>query len=337
MISSEQNDKGAGWSLNQLLYKTIDMDAIAYAAQSYHVMRYTLLVAFLYPLIYPITHRILLKVSETYKSFGSSKQVVVIHHTIEMVLLTCLLPSFTYFIFRLHFKVYGQDEYETFIGDMRNMFIHMYFLLFIYFHEISTRYENPNPLITIHHLLATGNATLTIFLSSNVMVKTASVFAYFICFENISFAGLVLYRLCPSHPITPKVIMAGIIFFGTTRPFQLLWVIGALFWSWNDENNVKWEAVFQFIFVIILTVLQFYSVKIHISLHAKCIEIMKKNTKSDDVDATQDTGCISNTQVSSEPVSAPHHALTFATTFSTGAEKDDENPEVFDDDLYSEC
>lgn len=169
------------------------------------------------------------------------------------------------------------------------------------------------------------------------MVKTASVFAYFICFENISFAGLVLYRLCPSRPITPKVIMAGIIFFGTTRPFQLLWVIGALFWSWNDENNVKWEAVFQFIFVIILTVLQFYSVKIHISLHRKCIEELKKNTKSGDINATQDTGCISNTHVSSDPVSAPHHALTFATTLSTDAERNNENPEVFDDDLNGEC
>jgi hypothetical protein len=45
-----------------------------------------------------------------------------------------------------------------------------------------------------------------------------------------------------------------------------LWICGAIFGSWNDENMIKWQAVMQLLVTCILTVLQLWTLKIHYGL-----------------------------------------------------------------------
>jgi hypothetical protein len=77
---------------------------------------------------------------------------------------------------------------------------------------------------------------------------------------------LFMYRVFPKSKLTQHVILAGMVSFGASRPIQVLWICGAIFGSWNDENMIKWQAVMQLLVTCILTVLQLWTLKIHYGL-----------------------------------------------------------------------
>ena len=104
---------------------------------------------------------------------------------------------------------------------------------------------------------------MVLLFPTSVMLKTASVLVYFICFEALTFVGFFMYRIFPNSKYTPKVVLAGMICFGITRPLQVLWVGAAAFGSWSDGNTVKWQAIFQIVVTTILTALQVFTLKIH--------------------------------------------------------------------------
>lgn len=66
--------------------------------------------------------------------------------------------------------------------------------------------------------------------------------------------------------MTPKFIFAGIVVFTVTRPIQVLWVGAAVFGSWNDANNVKWQGVLQFVLTVLFTGMQLWSTTINVSI-----------------------------------------------------------------------
>jgi hypothetical protein len=262
------------WSIDQLLYVAIPPEVLL---QMFDVtmVRNVFLSMLIVTLSYPLVHKALTFYFKTsYKEITSApKQLVVLQHSVEALFLAIMLPVFSYKIVPLNFQV--QDNLEDFIADLRTVGTLMILIMFIYMIELASRYLDPRPLIIFHHLVSIGDALLILFFPTSVMMKTGVILVYFICFEFLTFAGLVMYRLFPLNRATPKVIIAGMVVFGITRPAQLLWVFGAVFWSWNDENTVKWQAVVQIIATFTVTSVQIYSLKIHYSVWKRCIKKQK--------------------------------------------------------------
>ena len=107
-----------------------------------------------------------------------------------------------------------------------------------------------------------------VFFPTIVMFKASSVLVYFICFESRTFIGLVIYRLCPQSKTTPRVMVAGMVCFGATRPVQLVWVFAAIFGSWNDDNVVKCQGILQICVTLIVTMIQIFSLDSLFSMEA---------------------------------------------------------------------
>ena len=82
------------------------------------------------------------------------------------------------------------------------------------------------------------------------------------------------------------MILVGVIIFTVSRPFQVLLVVGAIFFSWNDENTVKWQATLQF--AMILTLIQVWSIKVHLSLRSKCLQLTANKKINDEYDGQKD-------------------------------------------------
>ena len=168
----------------------------------------------------------------------------------------------------INFQV--QDNLEDFLADLRPNITLLSSITFIYMIELASRYQDPRPLIICHHLVTVGDGLLVLFFPTSVMLKTGVILVYFVCFEFLTFAGLVVYRPFPLHRATPNVIIAGMVCFGITHPLQLLWIFGAVFWSWNDENTVKWQAFVQIIATYTVMAVQIFSLKIHYSVWKRC-------------------------------------------------------------------
>ena len=272
------------WSIDQLIYGTIPPEVLL---QVFDVtlIRNVYLSMLIITLSYPLVHKALTFYFKTsYKDMITSapKQLVVLHHSVEALLLAIMLPIFSYKVVPLNFQV--QDNLEDFIADLRTVGTLMISIMFIYMTELASRYLDPRPLIIFHHLVTIGDGLLIFFFPTSMMVKTGVILVYFICFEFLTFAGLVMYRLFPLNKATPKVIIAGMVCFGITRPVQLLWIFGAVLWSWNDENTVQWQAVVQIIATFTITSVQIYSLKIHYSVWKRCIK-----KQEDDRQQTEDT------------------------------------------------
>ena len=87
--------------------------------------------------------------------------------------------------------------------------------------------------------------------------------------RRLNFCGALLYRLQPTHPWTPRVILAGMIMFGLSRPLQLVWIVTTLAVSWSDLN--VGYALFQLVLTTLFTFLQLYSLSIHRILYKNVV------------------------------------------------------------------
>lgn len=187
-----ETEGGAGWSIDQLLYNTIPSKVIEIVfLEDYTVVRAILLLAFIIPLLYPLLHKILKRISSAYNCFDLPKQVVVLHHTLEFAILACMMPFFSYYMIRIHFKVYSTNEENSFLSDARSTVILVFVIAVMYLNEITSRFMNPNPIVLFHHCVAVVDGIFVLFYPTSVMFKTASILVYFICFEAFCFAGLI--------------------------------------------------------------------------------------------------------------------------------------------------
>jgi len=181
---------------------------------------------------------------------------------------------------------FQEQELDQFISKIRSVAILTFTFTSIYMMEIGSRYNSTNPLALVHHVVSIIDGLFVVFFPTIVMVKTASVLEYFIWFESLTFNGLVMYRLCPQSNVTPRVMVAGMICFGATRPVQLVWVFASIFGSWNDNNIVKWQGILQICVTLIVTTIQIFSLKIHYSVWKRClakqmnVAAKKSNTKN---------------------------------------------------------
>ena len=254
------------WSLDPLLHANLPRAVCESIFANLAYVRLLYIMVMVLSVTYPIVHTVLLKSFERYQRIKTpGKQVVVLHHAVEALVLTLSLPFFTYYMIRVNFQIHELDEV---IPSIRSLTALSATFMIMYMMEIAARYDGPRPIILFHHLLACTDGLMIFIFPTSVMLKTTSILVYFICFEALTFAGLFMYRIFPNSKVTPKMIFAGMVMFGSTRPIQVLWVGAAVFGSWDDI--VKWQGIMQLVVTLILTVLQFWTLQIHFKLWKRC-------------------------------------------------------------------
>ena len=180
---------------------------------------------------------------------------------------------------KVNFQVHDEEEIDVVMSNIRSILCLGTGFMVMYMMELASRYEDPRPIVLFHHLLSCLDGFLIFLFPTDVMIKTGAVLVYFICFEALTFAGLFMHRIFPNSKTTPKVVVAGMVIFGATRPLQILWVGTAVFSSWDDDNMVKWQAVMQIIVTGVLNVLQVWTLKIHYGIWKLCTSTTNKKEK----------------------------------------------------------
>lgn len=257
------------WSLDPLLHSVLP-DKIADSIFTRLTFGGFFGMALLLSATYPLLHKLLLKSFENYKDIATpKKQIVSLHHALEALVLSIAFPFFTYYMISINFQVHELDDI---VSNLRSILILCSTFMSMYMMELASRYEDPRPLIVFHHLLACADGLISFMFPTTFMIKTGSALVYFICFEAITFAGLFMYRMFPNSKNTSKVIFAGMVIFGGSRPLQLLWIGAVSFGSIkNDEHVVKWQVIMQITVTAILTVLQLFTLKVHYVIWKRCI------------------------------------------------------------------
>ena len=252
------------WSLDPLLHDTLQTEWIesSILTGDLRTVQLIYLSIMIMAIAYPIVHKVLLRFSQQYSEMNrAGKQITTLHHTVEALILSILTPFFSYFMIRVNFQVHNDPD--VLLSDMRYIINFMFCIMTMYSMELASRFQSPRPIIVFHHIFAWFDGFMVLLFPTSVMVKTASVLVYFICFEALTFVGLLMYRIFPDSKYTPNVVLAGMVCFGITRPLQVLWVGAAALGSWSDENTVKWQAIFQIAVTTIMTALQVTTLKIH--------------------------------------------------------------------------
>ena len=294
------------WSLEPLLYASLPENVCVSILSDIIVIRGIYIMAMVLPFTYIMIHKILLKFNTRYRKMSCkpTKQVVVLHHVVESLVLSIFLPIFSFLMIKVNFQIH---EFHETIFNLKKIVILIAGITMIYVIEIVSRLNEMRSMIVFHHFLAIMDISLGVMFPSSVMLKTGTVLAYFICFESFIFIGLFMYRVFPQNRMTPKVILFGAILFGISRPLQVLWIGAIIIGLWNHEDNVRWIAIVQVLLTVIFTLLQSWSLKIHIEVWKRCKRNIrnestswshpdsKKQLKAENTDSTVDKAEISST------------------------------------------
>lgn len=253
------------WSLDPLLYGTLPRSFYESVLADRRLFITVLAIPLTLALVYPLMNRILLKHFQQYREIEqAAKKVVVLHHAVEAVILSLIFPIFTYYMIRVNFRVH--EDLAELKSELVTLTSLCMVILFMYSMELASRFESPRPVLVFHHVLAYLDCVLVAVFPSTAMIKTGVILVYFVSFEALTFVGLFMFRVFPNSKFTPHTILVGMVSFGASRPIQLLWICGAIFGAWNDENMIKWQAVMQLIVTCILTVVQLWTLTIHYGL-----------------------------------------------------------------------
>lgn len=277
------------------------------AVPTFPLMASTIVTLLVICILYPTINTLLLYTSKNYQGLDSDRRLVVVHHCIEALVLVAITPEFTYSIL----SVFFHEDSCCIVQHARILVVFSLAICGMYCTELASRYQKMNPLILFHHLVAILDGIAVCYSHSTIMVKAGMILVYMICFEGITFVGLIMYRLFPRSRATPKVIFAGMVCFGATRPIQLIWVFGLVIASWDNEDLVKWQAVLQTIVLLTVTVVQVLSLKIHHALWKRCLEHqfhkvnsdLLKDRSDDESESESESETETETETETEPVS----------------------------------
>ncbi|KAL7526759.1 hypothetical protein ACHAXR_001639 [Thalassiosira sp. AJA248-18] len=256
----------SSFSLSPLLRTTLPTEALVSIFEDIDFFRKVFLIFIILSTTYPIVHRILKPLKNYSEAESTAKQVSILQHAVEAIVLTIATPFFTYFMIKISFVLDVDDEDALSLPDHLRADIKSTFLLCVcfmtmYLYEISSKYENARPAFVVHHLLAVLDGFLAILFPTTVMVKTC--------------CALILHLLritCLCWPIhVSHGSFDGMVIFAVTRPIQVLWVGAAAFGSWGDPNHVKWQAITQFVLACVLTALQLWSLTINYGVWKRCL------------------------------------------------------------------
>jgi hypothetical protein len=148
---------------------------------------------------YPVIHRLYMHHCQPYQALTRKQQVVVIQHTIEAILLSLLFAPFTYLMLSVHFE---EQPIESFHKKATVILSFTFTIVIMYLVKIASRYENPRPLVIIHHMFTyAADCILDALYVTDANVKAGSILVYMICYEAITFWGLIMYRLYPTNKV----------------------------------------------------------------------------------------------------------------------------------------
>ena len=192
------------WSLDPLLHDTLPTELIESSifTGDLRTVQLIYLSAIMLAIAYPIIHKVLLRFSQQYSDMDrAGKQITTLHHAVEALILSIVTPFFSYCMIRVNFQVH--DDINVLLSDMRYMMNLMFCIMTMYAMELASRFQNPRPLVSFHHIFAYFDGFMVLLFPTSVMLKTASVLVYFICFEALTFVGLLMYRIFPDSKYTP--------------------------------------------------------------------------------------------------------------------------------------
>ena len=152
-----------------------------------------------------------------------------------------------------------------------------------YLIEIATRFRDNRSMLLVHHMVAILDGVFALSFLSTVNLKVALLLAYFITYESITFVRLVMYRLLPCSKWTPRVILAGIVFMGTSRLFQVVSITIVIVNVWDD---ILWHAIVQYIVTLLVTAIQIWSLTIHYGMLQRCKDKQQESGAGDIEDDT---------------------------------------------------
>ncbi len=246
-------------------------------------------------LTYPTVHYILARFSTEYQHLKPAVQNTVLQHTVEALFFTISLPSTTYLFLSASFEEpYNYDENGgtlTFrleaIGKFRALLTFMMMLTIMYCSELMLRYRKLNPLVLFHHMCTIMLALGCMIFPTAAFLKVNAALIYFANYEVLTFYGLVMKALLPFHRATPRMMMAGMLLFGVTRPVQLAWILIMLVGSWED--HVKWQVIFQLGSTLVIGLVQCMALKIHYKVWKRCLARQKTTDVGIDITKDADT------------------------------------------------
>lgn len=272
------------WSINPLLRTTLPTEALVQIADI-NFFRNVFLTFIIISVTYPLVHQLLKHFNNYNQLVSTSKQVVVLHHAVETIVLTIATPIYTYYMIKTTFIQEEEDGMAAMLlmkSDFASVLVLCFCFITMYICELASRFANPRPLLVVHHLLTIFDGFLGFYFPTAVMLKTCSTLVYFICFEALTFAGLFMYRMAPLNKHTPKVILSGMVVFAITRPIQVIWVAAAAFGSWGDPHHKKWQAILQMSFTCLFTILQLWSININYCVWKRCVYNIERHEENRD-------------------------------------------------------
>jgi hypothetical protein len=220
----------------------------------------------LIPIAYIGIHYLFTKFMNSYRELKSDAQIVVIHHTIEAIMLSLFFFPMTYLTLSMLFEEQSFDNFEAKFVPLATL---MSIIVVNYLFELASRFQNPRKMLVAHHIIAYSDMLFVLAFATTANIKAALLLTYFIIFESISFIGIVLYRLHPFSKLTSRMILIGLVVMGISRPIQVLLIFGFLISAWDEL--VTWHAIVQMIVTITLTAIQIWSLTIHYSLWQRSI------------------------------------------------------------------
>lgn len=209
----------------------------------------------------------------TFRSLSKERQVIVLHHATEaLVGLVLLVPS-TYLMVELHFGPKDSLERLEYLALFAAACSVAWPLM--YMCELVMRIEKLNWVLVVHHV-ATMAVTILAFSAPYVGVfRVAITLPYFVNWEWDLF-GLVAYRLLPGKKCTEHIIIMGMIVYGVSRIPQAVILTGVFVAFGSAPFTPLWVMVVLAVIVLLLTVVQVWSLCIHAGLYKRARQIRKK-------------------------------------------------------------
>jgi hypothetical protein len=192
------------WSLDPLLHGHLPTPVGESIFVNITFLQKFYFVIMMLSITYTIVHKVLLCNFEKYREIRTrGKQIVVLHHAVEALILTISIPFFTYYMIKVNFQIHELDEVVSLFGAIA---IFVAIIMMMYLMEIASRYDGMRLIVLFHHLLSCTDGFIIFLFPTSVMFKTGSILVYFIVFEAFTFVGLFMYRIFPNSKVTPKII-----------------------------------------------------------------------------------------------------------------------------------
>ena len=127
------------FSLTPLLRTTLPTEAISLFLEDVIFFRKAFFIFIILSMTYPLVHRILKSLQNYSEIESAAKQVAILQHAVETIVLTIATPFFTYFMIKINFVLHGDSNSLTdnFRADLTSTFLLCICFMSMYLYELS--------------------------------------------------------------------------------------------------------------------------------------------------------------------------------------------------------